>query len=96
MNSITSRLIDSANNKKGIRSGIMIGSLASGKIMHCLGCIQSGPYLLGHSSSLKALKSGPKDMGHPVNHQGVAKLPKVKIMYITKAWTSGLPGHEAS
>ena len=29
-----------ANNKKGIRSGILIGSLALGKITHCLGYTQ--------------------------------------------------------
>ena len=58
-----------ANNKKGIRSGILIGSLALGKITHCLGCIQSGPYLLGHSSSLKALRRVPKDMGYPVHRE---------------------------
>ena len=28
--------------------------------------LQGGPYMLGRSSSLKALKSGPKDMGHPL------------------------------
>ena len=29
--------------------------------------IQGGPYLLGHFSTLKVLKSGPKDTGHPVD-----------------------------
>ena len=32
----------------------------------CCCPLQGGPYLLGHFSSLKVLKSGPKDMAHPV------------------------------
>ena len=54
-------------------------------ILHRMSCkyldfIQGAPYVLGRFSSLKELKSGPKDMDHPVELTKIYSEPRMSVL----------------